>query len=117
VKKNSFISMFMRWVGALTNVQDPELTNAAQPFGFHRHGYVGTDWVQGLTITDFYNNTLSLPSVTGKYLIFIILASTKTEWCRVKRNMHGIAPVSIDGGAERLIDLLCGRRATRVSLP
>jgi hypothetical protein len=106
VKKTILLSIFTLWVCALASAQGLELIDdAVQGSKFYRQNYVGTGWEHGSITTTFYNSTLSFFSVTEEYLTFTFFASIKIQWYTEKKSTYGITGVSIDGGAEKLIEL------------
>jgi mannan endo-1,4-beta-mannosidase len=80
------------------------IDDAVQGTGPNQHNYVGAGWVHATSIPAFYNNTLSYSSATGAY-VTLTFVGNKVEWYTEKKKTHGIAAVSIDGGAETMIDL------------
>ncbi len=102
MKKPILLSMgilcFFKLVSAQTAIDD-----AVQGTGLNQHNYVGAGWTHG-TSPAFYNGTLSYSNVTGAY-VTLTFAGNKVEWYTEKKSTHGIAAVSIDGGAETMIDL------------
>ena len=78
--------------------------NAVTGTGLNQHTYVGGGWLHGATTPAFYNSTFSATTVANAYLTFTFVGN-KILWYTEMRNTHGIAAISIDGGAETLIDL------------
>ncbi len=89
---------------ASLSAQSLIIDDAIQGTGLNQHNYVGAGWIHGTTTPTFYNNTLSASKVTGAYILFTF-EGRKFEWYTEKKNTHGIAAISIDGGEETLIDL------------
>ncbi|HEX6225709.1 MAG TPA: tail fiber domain-containing protein [Chryseolinea sp.] len=105
MKKSVLLLIPTLWVWISGIAQVPQLTdNAVQGTGLNQHNYVGAGWTHNSTTSSFYNNTLSFSNVAGAYLTFTFEGSA-IEWYTEKKNWHGIAAVSIDGGSEILIDL------------
>ena len=105
MKKAILLLISTLWVCASATAQVPQLTDdAVKGSGLNQHNYVGSGWVHGSTTTVFYNKTLSFSSVAGAYVTFTFEGSG-IEWYTEKKHWHGIVGVSIDGGAEILIDL------------
>ncbi|HEX6225194.1 MAG TPA: LamG-like jellyroll fold domain-containing protein [Chryseolinea sp.] len=82
------------------NIVDNTVTGT----GLNQHTYVGSGWLHGSTTPGFYQSTFSASAVANAYLTFTF-EGNKIEWFTEKKNTHGIAAISIDGGPETLIDL------------
>lgn len=67
------------------------------------HTYVGT-WPENLDIDGWYARTLTYSGTTNDYFE-LKFNGTEIRWFTERRNTHGIAAVSIDGGAETNVDL------------
>ena len=89
----------------LLNLGNAEpIDNAVRGTGLNQHNYIGPGWVHGASTPTFYNNTLSYSPVAGAY-VTLTFVGNKVEWYTEKKKTHGIVAVSIDGGAETMIDL------------
>jgi hypothetical protein len=56
------------------------------------------------TVTGHYNNTISFSNVANSSLT-TKFTGTKVEWIAERKSTHGSAGVSVDGGAETIINL------------
>lgn len=71
--------------------------------GIHQQQYVGT-WKHNTTSPNFYQNTLSYSNQQDAYIL-ITFTGNRIIWIAEKKNTHGIAEVSIDGGTEKAVNL------------
>ncbi len=105
MKKAILLSACMLCFAAFSNAQFTLLVDdAVQGTALQKHNYVGGGWVHGSFSYTFYQGTLSYSNVAGAY-VTIGFDGTGIAWYTEKKNTHGIAAVSIDGGAESLVDL------------
>jgi hypothetical protein len=94
----------MLFACALLSAQPLIIDDAIQGTGLNQHNYVGAGWIHGTTTPTFHNSTLSASKVTGSY-VTVSFEGQKFDWYTEKKNTHGIAAISIDGGPETFIDL------------
>ena len=108
MKKTILLSLYIAFacpsMGSVVPSVPLTFDDAVRGTGMNQHNYVGAGWIFGSTTPTFYNSTLSASKTTGAYMIFTFEGS-KLEWFTEKKNTHGIVAISIDGGAETLIDL------------
>ena len=104
MKKTFLLSMCMLCMLSLVKAQLSIIDDADQGTGLNQNNYVGAGWIHGTTTNTFYNSTHSASRIAGAYAV-VTFEGKKFEWYTEKKNTHGIAAISIDGGAEILIDL------------
>ena len=104
MKKVILLSTLMLCISFLISAQTEVFDDGQQGTGLNQHKYVGAGWVHGSNTPNFLFATLSFTNVAGSYVTFPF-AGVKIEWFTEKKNWHGIVAVSIDGGAETMIDL------------
>src|SRR5687768_15671435 len=103
MKKTILFSMGMLCLITFARGQSGYLVdNAVVGGGPNQHNYVGASWVNNSTTVTFYNKTMSYSNVAGAY-VTITFDGKQVLWYTEKKNTHGIAAVSIDGGAETMI--------------
>jgi chitodextrinase len=102
--KKTFLLFFGMLCHVVLTLAQNIVDNAVTGTGLNQHTYVGGGWLHGATTPGFYNSTFSASTVANAYLTFTF-EGNKVEWFTEKKNTHGIAAISIDGGPETLIDL------------
>jgi hypothetical protein len=103
--KKSILLLIMLCAFLLANAQEVLFVDDAVQgtIGSHQQQYVGT-WVHNSTSPDFYKGTLSYSNTMHDYIL-ITFVGNHISWTAEKKNTHGYAAVSLDGGSERSIDL------------
>ena len=98
-------TLFLTGILGLLNFGNAQvIDDAVQGTGLNQHNYVGAGWVHGASVSVFHDGTLSYSNVTGDYVTLDFVGS-EIVWYTEKKNTHGKAGVSIDGGAETFVDL------------
>ena len=97
--------LFLTGILGLLNFGNAQVVDdAVQGTGLNQHNYVGAGWVHGASVPAFHDGTLSYSNVTGAY-VTLDFVGDDIFWYTEKKNTHGKAAVSIDGGAETFVDL------------
>ena len=103
MKKIIFVSMMLCAILSAKAQSAAFVDDAVQGTGTNQHHYVGS-WRHNTTSPTFYNSTLSYSNQTDAYVELTFIGN-RVLWYTEKKNTHGIAAVSIDGGVESFIDL------------
>ncbi len=105
MKKSIVFLAALLWVFVLANAQTEKIIdNAVKGTGIEQHQYVGAGWVHGSTFPTFFNSSFSYSDVTGAYVTLTFIGN-QVQWYTEKKWTHGKVAVSIDGGAETIVDL------------
>jgi len=107
MKKKILLLAGMLCAFLLASAQGTVIDNAVRGTGLNQHNYVGPSWIHGAVTNTFYKSTHSANIVANTYMTFTF-EGTKIEWYTEKKFTHGIVAISIDGGAEIMIDLFSG---------
>ncbi len=104
MKKAILLTAGMLCLLAFTSAQTTSVDDGVKGTGMNQHNYVGAGWVHNWTSPSFHNNTLSYSDVPGSYVTLSFIGY-RIRWYTEMKTTHGIVAVSIDGGAETMVDL------------
>lgn len=103
MKKLIFLSVILCTCLSVNAQGTEDLDDAVQgASGAHQQAYFG-NW-RHTTNSAFLNNTLSYSNEPDAYIL-ITFTGNRIIWYTEKKNTHGIAEVSIDGGPEQAVNL------------
>jgi hypothetical protein len=98
-------------------VEDPFVLvdSAVKGVNGYQHNYQNGVWSDGINVPGWYLGTLSY-TATPNAFVSMKFNGTKIEWYTEKGPTHGIVGVSIDGGAETMVDLYAAQFAPMIKV-
>lgn len=106
MKKIILLFLFALWIIDAQTQPMIEIDDAIQGTGTNQFNYVGSSWTHGTSSSDPYlNQTVSYSNVVNNYAT-ISFKGNRVQIITRRADHHGIAAVSIDNGAETLVDLV-----------